>query len=417
MKSRAERIEHINGACEVAKNEKSPTYTVKYWRGEKLPRNIIRLDSDYLMFRIENSRTDIQQAAYIKRKSLPVTTFHDPESFVAQTAQKEILLEMINSKGKDLYEDLRKRKQEDPCIITYDGYLVNGNRRTAVLKELNEPYIECVVLPKDADAKDIYALEQQLQIAQDFREDYHWINELKNIRRGKIDLKFSDKDLTNNLRLSDVSELKTKLRTLDLVDAFLLWKDIPKEYDYPKLDDTEQIFKELEKATKRCGKDDARRKRLQNAVFTLIEDRPTTGRFYEYIKNLLKNFDKVLEKATQSDGSTDNEQQTYNPDPISDRGLLFELIDSSSTPDIFDDPTNAAENAGKLIDAIEDVKAENKEKRDTEATYQGVSAALRELQGLIIDQDTAKITTVINKLKEIINISTQLLKDTEKLSK
>lgn len=417
MKSREERIEHINKECEAANNEKSPnTYSVKYWRGGKLQRNVIRLDADYLMFRIENSRTDIQQSAYIKRKSLPPNTFQDPESFGAQAAQKEILLEMINSKGRDLYEDLRNRKQDDPCIITYDGYLVNGNRRTAVLKDLNVRHIECVVLPKNADAKDIYALEQQLQMSQDFREDYHWINELKNIRRGKTELKFTDVQLSNNLRLSGVAELKTKLRTLDLIDAFLLWKNIPGEYDYPKLDDTEQIFKELEKATKKYGKDVTKSKKLQNAVFTLIEEKPATGRFYEYIKSLIKNFDKVYKKATQDDALSDDTPPTYDMVSSPNTGLLFELVDNNSTPDIFSNPGKAAENAEKLMEAIEDVKAENKERRDTEAVYEGVSTALRELQGLVIDQDTAKIGAVKNKLNEIVNISTKLLKDTEKLN-
>ncbi|MDR1700864.1 MAG: hypothetical protein LBR68_06695 [Lachnoclostridium sp.] len=402
----------------MAKNEKPQnTYSVKYWRGERLPRIVIRLDADYLMFRIENSRTDIQQSAYIRRKSLPVNIFQDPESVAAQTAQREILLEMINSKGKDLYEDLKKRKQEDPCIITYDGYLVNGNRRTAVLKDLNEPYVECVVLPRDATTKDIYALEQQLQISQDFREDYHWINELKNIRRGKDELRFTDTELTNNLRLSGIPELKTKLRTLDLIDAFLLWKNIPGEYDYSKLDDTEEIFRQLEKATKKYGKDAIKREKLQNSVFTLIEHRPAAGRLYGHVMNLIKDFDKVYKKATQDDASVDDTSPSYDTVSNTNSGLLFELVDSNSAPDIFSDPENAAENAGKLMEAIEDVKAENKERRDTEAVYEGVSTALRELQGLVIDQETAKLGTVINKLNEIIKISTQLLKDSERLRK
>jgi hypothetical protein len=418
MKSREERIEHIKKACEAVKNEKSPsTYPIKYWRGGKLQRNIILVDADNLMFRIENSRTDIQQSAYIKRKSLPESTFQDPESFAAQTAQREILLEMINSKGKDLYEDLRNHKQDDPCIITYDGYLVNGNRRTAVLKDLNVRHIECVVLPENAEAKDIYALEQQLQISQDFKEDYHWINELKNIRRGKREFKFTDIELTNNLRLSGVPELKTKIRTLDLIDAFLLWKNTPGEYDYSKLDDTEEIFRQLEKATKKYGKDATKREKLQNAVFTLIEHRPTAGRLYGHVMSLIKDFDKVYAKAAQDESSIDDAPPPYGTVSSTDSGLLFELADNNSTPDIFSDPENAAENADKLMEAIEDVKAENKEKRDTEAVYEGVSAALRELQGLVIDQDTAKLNTVINKLNEIIKISTQLLRDTEKQNK
>lgn len=417
MKSREERIEHIKSSCDAMDQEKSPaSFTVKYWRGGRLNRNIIRVDSDYLMFRIENSRTEIQQLAHIKRNSLPKGLFDDPESLAAQKAQEEILLEMIKSKGKDFVEDLRERKQDEPCIITYDGYLVNGNRRTAALKDMDVRHIECVVLPNDANPKDIYALEQQLQISKDFREKYHWINELKNIRRGKEDKKlgFTDNELAENLRL-DVGELKTKLRMLSLIDAFLLWKGIPNEYDYQKLDDTEEIFRQIEKAIKKYGKDTIKRERLQNAVFTLIEKKPPTGRLYGHVMALIKDFEKVQEKVSgQDEGDTiivNNEENSSSSD------LLSQLMNGNKddVSDIFCKPEDAAENSKKLMEAIEDVKAENKERRDTEAVYEGVSIALRELQGLIIDHDTAKINSVINKLKQIIESSSRLLKDAESL--
>jgi len=422
MKSRQERIEHIKRSCEATNKEKSPnSYPIKYWRGGRLNRNIIRIDSDYLMFRIENSRTEIQQLAYIKRNSSPKELFDDPESLAAQKAQQEILLEMIKSKGKDFVEDLRNRKQEEPCIITYDGYLVNGNRRTAALKDMDVRFIECVVLPEDATPKDIYALEQQLQISQDFREEYHWINELKNIRRGKEDKKlgFTDKQLAENLRL-DVGELKVKLRMLDLIDAFLHWKGKVGEYDYQRLDDTEEIFRQLEKATKKCGKDTAKREKLQNAVFTLVEKRPPTGRLYGHVMALIKDFDKIQEKVSSSEKNDNPEIDNQdNKNQAEDVDLLSQLLNENNNnfPDIFSEPGNAAENSERLMEAIEDVKAENKEKRDTEAVYEGVSTALRELQGLIIDQDTAKINSIINKLKQIIETSSRLLKDAQTLEK
>jgi len=100
-----------------------------------------------------------------------------------------------------LFEDLKSRGQDQPAIITYDGYLVNGNRRTAALKFLGERYIDCVVLPEDTSPKDIYELEQRLQISEDFKEDYHWINELRNIRRGIEDKRFeySENEMAKNL--------------------------------------------------------------------------------------------------------------------------------------------------------------------------------------------------------------------------
>ncbi|MCD7963784.1 MAG: hypothetical protein LUF90_09645 [Rikenellaceae bacterium] len=417
MKTRADRIEQIRTVCRSAEQNNSPTYPIKHWKGDtRLDRRIIRLDHDYLMSRIENSRTEIQQLAYIKKRNLREDHFADPESYAAQKSQEEILLEMIHSKG--LLDDLSKRKQEDPCIITFEGYLVNGNRRTAALKTLDTRYIECIVLPEDATPKDIYALEQQLQISQDFREDYHWINELRNIRRGREDksLKFSERELANNLRM-EVSELKKKLRMLELVDSFLIWKWIKGQYDYSQLDDAEEAFRQLEKSLKKYSKDHTKQEKLQNEVFTLIESRPEKGRLYNYVTALIKNFDQIQKRLLENNETASGESETAKSETSQSGDLIDQLIGINKTDnsDEFSNPSNAEDNSSKLIEAIADVSAANQERTSTEAVYDGVSKALRELQGLIVYKDTAKLESTKNKLHQIIHVSTSLLKDIDSL--
>lgn len=414
MKPREERIDKIRKVLKVANEDESlkSYYNIKNWRGKPLYRKIIQLDSEYLMFRIENSRTEIQQLAHIRRNSLPKSFFNDPESPLVQQTQEEILTAMVKGKGKDLLDDLKIRKQEDSCIVTYDGYIVNGNRRIAALKYLGDRYIDCVVLPEDASPKDIYMLEQQLQISQDFREEYHWINELRNIRKGKEDsrLDFTEGELATNLRL-ELKDVRIMLRTLDQVDAFLLWKKIPGEYDYPKLDDAEEVFGQLEKATKKYAKDNNKRESLQNAVFSLIESRPPKGRLYGFVMDLIRTFDQIYDIKQQtnigSSNVTNNVKEGENTD------LLDDLINDDSNPDdsLFEDPTEATANSTDLVEIIADIKADNKEKEDSEAVYESVSTALRELQGLSIDNDTSKIGSIKNKLEQIISTSQQLLEE------
>ncbi len=420
MKSREERIEHIRRVFKTANEDETIKnyYTIKNWRGKPLYRKIIQIDCEFLMYRIENSRTEIQQLTYIRKNSLSKDLFNDPESYFAQDAQEAILIEMVRSKGKDLLEDLKIRKQDDACIITYDGYIVNGNRRTAAIKYLGDRYIDCIVLPEDTSIKDIYSLEQQLQISQDFREDYHWINELKNIRKGLNDrrLEFTEKELASNLRL-EVRDLKIKLRMLDLIDAFLIWKKIPGEYDYTKLDDAKEIFQQLEKASKKYAKDPVKRESLQNAVFTLIEERPPAGRLYNYVMELFRSFDQVNQRISNESDKEDSSKKVGSvnettPDILDD--LLRE--DDNSVSQIFDNHENASENASKLIEVIADVQAENKEKRDTEAAYEAISSALRELQGLTIDNYTAKISSIKSKLEQIISASNRLLDEANSIS-
>jgi hypothetical protein len=366
------------------------------------------------MFRIENSRTEIQQLSYIRKNALLTTFFDDPESVGAQSAQEQILIDMVKSKGKNMLEDLRNKGQDDPCIITYDGYIVNGNRRTAGLKFIGTRYIECVVLKEDATPKDIYSLEQQLQISQDFREAYHWINELRNIRRGLEDqrYKFSEIDLAANLNL-EVKDLKIKLTTLDLIDAFLIWKKIPKQYDYQQLYDAEEIFRQLEKGIKKYSKDSQKRESLQNSVFILIESKPPQGRLYKYVTDLIKNFDQIYVKM----GAEQNESISDKIDDEGDNSLLSDLqFEQTRVQPIFEDSSQSNDLSSQIVDALKDIDAENKEKQDAEAVYESVSSALRELQGLTIDSDTVKLSSINKKLEQIIITSSLLLKKIQSIN-
>jgi hypothetical protein len=81
-------------------------------------------------------------------------------------------------KFDDLQQSLREYKQLEPGLITHSGILVNGNTRRAALKELGFPIIRVGVLPKSCTWDDIHAVELTLQLRQDHRRDYSYINHL-----------------------------------------------------------------------------------------------------------------------------------------------------------------------------------------------------------------------------------------------
>src|SRR5690606_29337977 len=122
-----QRIERIKISQEAADKdtENLRPHTIKGWRNnQSLRRNIISVDAEYLMFRIENSRTFRQQLRYSREHPKSAKNlFADPESAAAQPAQEEILLNMVKSTGQEFMADLSAHGQEDPAIITYDGFI------------------------------------------------------------------------------------------------------------------------------------------------------------------------------------------------------------------------------------------------------------------------------------------------------
>lgn len=233
-----------------------------------------------------------------------------------------------------------------------------------------------------------------------------------------VDKRYAYKEIEIAKRLRmNVSEIKTKMRMLELIDSFLNWKNISKQYDYSKLDEAEQIFIQLEKAIKKYKNDEKKMNELKNAVFHLIEEKPSKGRLYGYVMDLIRNFDQVYSRMTVAltpqnySKSLEDQQQVINGN-ILDTILEGEVVDKH---EIFGDSKEAAKISSILVEKIADIKAEYKEKKNAEAVYESVSTALRELQGLVIDNDTAKIESIESKLNQIIYVANDLLKQVKLL--
>ncbi|MFF8956801.1 ParB N-terminal domain-containing protein [Streptomyces sp. NPDC014894] len=150
-------------------------------RSEKeLP--VVELEVAWVRFSVINHRTKAEQIREQRKAGRDDLFSRDPLGGEAQSAQYAIL------RGQDGFEDLksdlRSRGQQEPAIVTADGVLINGNRRSAAMRSLfvdddvrGAHYVKCLVLPADATAAEMVDLETELQVAKDFKQDYSWINE------------------------------------------------------------------------------------------------------------------------------------------------------------------------------------------------------------------------------------------------
>ncbi|MFJ4412601.1 hypothetical protein [Streptomyces sp. NPDC088910] len=141
----------------------------------------VDIDVKWLRFSVLNHRTRAEQLQAAREAGVADLFQRDPLGEDAQRAQREILARQEGF--GELKDDLEKRDQREPTIITADGILINGNRRTAAMFALNEAnpmvarYVSCLVLPKDATEAELTDLETELQVAKDFKQGYSWINE------------------------------------------------------------------------------------------------------------------------------------------------------------------------------------------------------------------------------------------------
>ena len=142
----------------------------------------VDLEVTWVRFSTLNHRTRSEQMRIAHQQNRPDLFTADPNGEEAQTQQYRILADQEGF--EDLKADLRARGQQQPAVVTAEGVLINGNRRTAALRSLfrdedHQPsrYVSCLVLPADANMREIVDLETELQIAREFKEDYTWVNE------------------------------------------------------------------------------------------------------------------------------------------------------------------------------------------------------------------------------------------------
>ncbi|PXX60351.1 ParB-like nuclease family protein [Nocardia tenerifensis] len=160
---------------------KSNTVPVPAWpRSEKnLPQ--AELETTWVRFSVTNHRTRAEQERERRLAGREDLFTADPLGPVAQDAQYRILC--AQPSFDELKRDLQSRGQQEPAIVTADGILINGNRRTAGLRalweagELSARYVSCLVLPADATTYELVDLEAELQVANSLKQDYSWVNE------------------------------------------------------------------------------------------------------------------------------------------------------------------------------------------------------------------------------------------------
>lgn len=225
-----------------AKNVK-PTTAVINFRDEKIKgheRSIESVPIDLLRYRKDNGRIASDVMNYER--------LNGPLDEKDEGAQK-VLREFLHSKHPEMTEILIKsiehQGQNDPAIVTCDGFLINGNRRKMALEELREAhkgdekynYMKVVILPGPDEEGgpptllEIERLENRYQLQSEGKSEYYGFDRALSIKR-KMLLGFSlEEQLRDDPRYVRATEPELKkavkeyereyLGPLNAVDRYL----------------------------------------------------------------------------------------------------------------------------------------------------------------------------------------------------
>lgn len=166
---------------------------------------------------------------------------------------KDVLLGIFPDKTKALKEDIRKKGQMEPGVITFDGFVINGNRRMAIFEDLHidEPtgkweYLEAIRLRPDISPKDLWKLEVGLQLSKEKKADYSPVNELLKIKEG-YEAGLKPEEIAAAMYDWTPEEVENSLERLRLIENFLIYFRQEENYGFIQEFGLHEYFINLQK--------------------------------------------------------------------------------------------------------------------------------------------------------------------------
>lgn len=408
------------------------TYSVPF-RQEQLNLVVIQVPIDFPLYNVRSGRTHRAQSEYVDRYDLPLDFFGDPEDPQVQQAQHELLLEMVDDRG--LAADLVARTQRSPLVLTYDGFIIDGNRRTAALKrEGTAEYVNAVVLPEDSTDAEIYETEVELQMAAETKAPYNWIDEALHVRYGVERLYEQRRPeealhaVAQRMNQND-AEVKAILERLSLVDLYLQWHGDPEKYHLiPTVQGgtTQQAFTEL---AQRVSQQQFQRmprqqqQAIREACFAAIANgggykdvrriadalRRDAGGFVSRLREGLP--EDLQQKVDEEPRAVATEEPTEGDDLLSELARSEETASEGAGPAVAvlnvvtrpEDGKRAGEALIEAAQALDDEQRDRKQEPD-----QQLGRALVILRGLELRPQTRHLDEISQALAELVQIVERL---------
>tara|TARA_B110000503_G_scaffold107210_1_gene160186 strand:+ start:77 stop:1276 length:1200 start_codon:yes stop_codon:yes gene_type:complete len=234
------------------------------YNSEQHDLRVFKVDIKFPYYRLDNGRTMRSQQEYLAKRGLDRKIFSDQTSSEAQAIQHEILLKMIDD--ADLRKALSDDGQRDPVLLSSTGVVVNGNRRLAAMRILGFQHLDAVVLP-DLPEKEISKIEMRLQMREEAKQDYNWVDELLVINRNRTENDMSIEEIRKAMN-KQTRTVELQLLQKELLDKYLV--SINQDGEYYRVEGEEMAFKTLAKAHKKAQNSPVKQNNLEKIAFNCI---------------------------------------------------------------------------------------------------------------------------------------------------
>lgn len=221
------------------------------YKGRSEPAIVYRIPLDYLVYNKYNGRIGSVVLSYEKQNGLLNAEMDGDKALI-----EDFLYKSKEDRNKKTMDSLIEIGQQRYGIVTADGTIIDGNRRAMLLNRIfhnrenlgytyqqveNCQYFLAIILPDDAEERDIHQLETIYQMGEDDKLDYNPIEKYLKCKELKK-CGFLEKDIADFMGEKQ-SQIEQWLRILDLMEEYL--KEYKYEGIYTRLEKTEGPFVDL----------------------------------------------------------------------------------------------------------------------------------------------------------------------------
>ena len=275
---------------------------------------IYRIRLDFLYFNDQNDRiaTDISQYNATHPHNLISSVQHDAQynalvhSFIVKSNEARL---------KTTQRNIQVYGQTNPGVVLADGRVIDGNRRFACLRNIQEStgaeqYFEASILEHTLghNAKQIKQLELTIQLGQDRPVEYDPIDRLVGIYNDLICTREDGKSLLTIKEYlhclgtnATEADIKADIERAKLMIEFLESVNAPLQFYLAKQMNLNDPLKELYKILKKCRSDE-QREDIKNVIFANLLMQPR-GDMTRYIRKV----GKIISNSKLSSGFLDEQ--------------------------------------------------------------------------------------------------------------
>jgi len=369
---------------------------------------IVILPISMPLYRMANGRTKSEQMQLVQDQDFDETFFGaGQENEAVQQIQHDLLVrlskESADGTGDSIYDVLLKNPQKEPLLISPSGVVLNGNRRLAAMRDIqsaspaqfmNLTHVICAVLPQLTPQQEI-DLELKLQMSQNFKLEYSWVDEALMIEEAK---KYHTVAELCEMMSKTKQHINMMSRALQEAELYLQVKE-KRPHSYGLVQKKFQLFKDLQKFTKEVAESKAQAIRY---VAWYLSDGNLEDRLYSYNFLLTERSEDLVTEVINSAG-TSNPQVDLTGEELE--------ISLNEEPDLYDEFNSWVESASNsdtnqvaiLIENIaEKLKADEDAKRTGLDPLKLASEIHTKLEKL--DVTTASEGTKEALVSQLINI-------------